>query len=334
MVWHSTETQAPEFIVVADPRFEPVRDALVAVEERLRQAPGGQNELLINATERLLAAGGKRLRPAISLLSAAIVEADPDRSISLAAGVEMLHTATLVHDDLIDEALLRRGAATLNAYSSPATTVLAGDYLFARAARLVAQTDSVRVMHLFANTLMTILNGEIDQQASRWKIDRQEYDRRIYAKTGALFVLATEAAAELGKADAESTVALVDFGRAAGMAFQIVDDILDYTGNPERTGKPVGSDLRQGLFTLPAILYSEYNPHDPYLEQLRSGKSRDPEVIQALVHAVNASDAIVSSLQEARLFVSQAQQALERLPASIYTDALHAIAHSVIDRTY
>ena len=331
---NNVDTQTPEFVLASDTRFDPIRRELAAVENRLCEIPFGQNEYLTAATERLISAGGKRLRPAISLNSAGIVLAKREAAISLAAGVEMLHTATLVHDDLIDRSLTRRGAPTLNSYNSPAATVLTGDYLFARAASLVASTGNVRVTELFANTLMVILNGEINQRTSRWKIDLGEYYDRIYAKTGALFVLATEAAAELGQADDFTTTALVEFGRSAGTAFQIVDDVLDYSGDESQTGKPVGADLHQGLFTLPSILYALAHPDDPHLNSLTSGAKRDSKTIQALVDKVRASNVVDLALDEARRYADDAQRALNNLPSSAYTAALSALTTSIVQRCY
>jgi geranylgeranyl pyrophosphate synthase len=302
------------------------------VEVRLRQVVDDQHDALTQATAHLLNAGGKRIRPAISLLTAAIFDADFDHAVSLAAAVELLHTATLVHDDLIDGALLRRGIPTLNAEWSPDATVLTGDYLFARAAGLAAQTKDVRVIDMFARTLMVIVNGEIKQKFSKGQVDRDSYYERIYAKTAAMFVLSTKAAAILGGANEASVGALGEFGRQIGMAFQIVDDVLDFVGTPDQIGKPVGSDLRQGLFTLPAICYVEAHPDDLDMNALLSGNARDRDTIPRVVAAVRASGAVDKTLQEARTFASRAQLALERLPDSVHVAALSAISHFIVDR--
>jgi geranylgeranyl pyrophosphate synthase len=313
---------------------EPIREELEAVEARLRQVPDNQEELLVVATGRLLDAGGKRVRPAMCLLAAGMFGVDFERAVSLAAGVEMLHTATLVHDDLIDDAQLRRGAPTLNADRSPSFTVLAGDYLFARAASLVARTDNVSTMDLFAKTLMVILNGEIAQRASKWQVDRQEYERRIYAKTAALFVLTTHAAAVLGGADDASTQLVIEFGRSAGMAFQIVDDVLDFIGDASRMGKLTGSDLRQGLFTLPVIYYAEAHPEDPDLITVLEAKDDNHPAIERVVRSVCNSAAVEKSLHEARGHVSAAQQAIRSFRDSVYVDALTDLAGSVVERNF
>jgi len=205
--------------------------------------------------------------------------------------------------------------------------------LFARAASLIAQTNHPRLIELFAQTLMIIVNGEIKQRFSgKGHINRDDYYERIHAKTAAMFVLATEAAATLGEADPSSLEALSEFGRQVGMAFQIVDDALDFIGMPDQIGKPVGSDLRQGLFTLPAIYYAEAHPNDPDLKALLNGNARDPGTISRVVAAVRTSGAVDETLREARVFVAQGQLALERLPPSPYAAALSAVAHYIVDR--
>jgi geranylgeranyl pyrophosphate synthase len=313
--------------------FAPVQEGLAAVEARLRQTVQDQHSSLMAASERLLNAGGKRIRPAICLMTASIFEADPDRSVSLAAAVEMMHTATLVHDDLIDGAALRRGVPTLNADWPADAIVLAGDYLFARAASLIAQTNHPRLIELFAKTLIIVVNGEIKQRFSgRGCINLDDYYERIHAKTAAMFVLATEAAATLGEADQASLEALSEFGRQVGMAFQIVDDALDFIGTPDQIGKPVGNDLRQGLFTLPALYYVQAHPDDPDVRALLDGNARDPGTISRVVVAVRTSGAVDESLREARTFVVQSQLALQRLPPSPCVEALSAVSRYIVDR--
>jgi len=266
------------------------------------------------------------------MLTANVAGADLKQALFVASGVEMLHTATLVHDDLIDGARVRRGVETLNANGRTEAAVLAGDYLFARAAHLVAQASNVRVMELFAETLMVILNGEINQHASKWLIERNGYERRIYAKTAALFVLAVQAPAVLGKMDVDQVDALVEFGRSTGMAFQMIDDILDYTGDSKVIGKPNGSDLRQGLFTLPVIYYQEIHPNDPDLQILLRTKDGSHSSVERLIESVKRSDAVERALNEAHRFASRGQRALEILPDTAFRSALSEMAVSLIQR--
>ncbi|MCP4539663.1 MAG: polyprenyl synthetase family protein [Chloroflexi bacterium] len=316
---------------IAEP-FALIQDGLRAVEERLRQIVEGQHSSLAAVTERLLNAGGKRLRPAIVLLTAGVFSADDERSVALAAAIEMLHTATLVHDDLIDGSLLRRGALTLNADWSPNAVVLAGDYLFARAAHLGAQTNNMRVMELFAQTLMTIVDGEIGQMFSPQRVSRDDYVRRIYAKTAALFVLTTEAAAVLGNADASGLLAACEYGRNVGLAFQIVDDVLDFCGSPDQMGKPIGCDLRQGLFTLPAIYYIQAHPDDPDMKALLNGGNVDRDATSRVIAAVRRSGAVDKAMQDAREFAAQAQFALQTFPDSCHVEALSLVSQYIVNR--
>ena len=320
-------------VITATEFYAPVRGPLDAVEARLRDAPLGQHEALTKATEHLLNSGGKRIRPALSLLASGVVSADFDPAVSLAAAVEMLHTATLVHDDLIDGALLRRGIPTLNANWSPDATILTGDYLFARAAGLAAKTNSVRVMGLFANTLMTIVNGEIKQKfAADGPTSHEAYFDRIYAKTASMFRLATEAAAILGDVEPEAERALGEFGRQVGIAFQIVDDVLDFVGTPDQIGKPVGSDLHQGLVTLPALYYFEQHPNHPDVKAINNGHMRDRNVIARVVAAVREAGATEAALREARAYVARAQDALASFADPPYRRALLDSADYIVNR--
>jgi geranylgeranyl pyrophosphate synthase len=325
MVGHSLKTTTTEL-------FAPIQEGLAEVETRLRQVAQGQHHSLTAATEHLLSSGGKRIRPAVTLLTAGLFATDLTPAVSLAAAIEMLHTATLVHDDLIDGALLRRGVPTLSAGWSPDLTVLMGDYLFARAAGLAAQVKDARVINLFAETLRVIVNGEIAQKFSQGCIGRDAYYERIYAKTAALFVLCTRAAAMLEGADEASLEAVSEFGRQVGLAFQIVDDVLDFVGDPGLVGKPLGSDLRQGLFTLPAIYYVQTHPDDQDVRALLNGNARDPGVIPRLVAAVRQSDAISQALREARELAARGQQALAWLPHSPHAAALAALADYIVYR--
>ena len=312
--------------------FDLVRDGLQAVEAQLRTTIPAQPEVLKVAISHLIEAGGKRLRPTLVLLAARLFDCEPEKAICLAAAIETLHTATLVHDDLIDGSILRRGILTLNAQWSPATTVLTGDYLFARAASFAAQTDSVSVLREFAHTLEVIINGELNQMfAGRGQASREAYFERIYAKTAALFALAAQTAALLGCADDAIGRDLYTFGREMGMAFQMMDDILDFTGDEARLGKPIGNDLRQGLFTLPALYYLESKPDDRDMAALLKGSHND-WLVGRVAQAIRASGAIEAARCEAETYVARAQAALMRLPDNDYRRALAAMADYVIRR--
>lgn len=285
------------------------------------------------ALNHLLSSGGKRVRPAVVLLTGGMLGGEQDDLITLAAAIELLHTATLVHDDLIDDSLLRRGISTLNARWNPATTVLTGDFIFSRAANLAAELESLRLQRMFANTLSTIVNGEITQLFTEsGDISREQYDYRIYSKTGSLFELAASAAALLSKCDEDVIEYARGFGNAIGMAFQIVDDLLDYTGEQVTVGKPVGSDLRQGIITLPAIYYLESNPDDPLISKLQARMPIENGDVDRLVNLIRASGAIELAARDAQDYVDQGLDYLSRLPRNSQQAALGELSRYIVNR--
>lgn len=285
------------------------------------------------ALEHLLAAGGKRVRPTLGLLVGNMLGAPLEKLVTLGAAVELLHTATLVHDDLIDGALLRRGMPTLNARWSPPATVLTGDFLFARAAKLAADTDHLPLMKLFSETLATIVNGELTQMfTSRGLINRENYYKRIYAKTASLFEMTSRAAAMVSPASEETIEAMRDFGYQIGVAFQIVDDILDFVGEQSAVGKPLGSDLLNGLVTLPAIYYAESNPNDPDVQSLPNGGWTNNENMTRLVENIRASGAAKLAMREAEQHVDRALARLEAFEPCAERDALENLARYIVDR--
>lgn len=314
--------------------FTSVQDQLQFVEQRIRGQAGEEHHPdLRSALDHLLAAGGKRIRPTLGLLVGNMLGAPEEKLITLGASVELLHTATLVHDDLIDGALLRRGMPTLNARWSPAATVLTGDFLFARAAKLAAETDYLPLMKLFSETLATIVNGELTQMFSaRGVIERDNYYQRIYAKTASLFEMSALAAAMVATEDEDTRQAMRTFGYEVGMAFQIVDDILDFTGEQSAVGKPIGSDLLNGLVTLPAIYYAEEHPEDPDVLSLPGGGWKDTDCVQRLVDGIRKNAAIEKAMEEARQAVDRALHALEDAPACPERDALENLAKFIVDR--
>ena len=315
--------------------FTPVQPAIQLVEERMRaQADLDTHPDLRAALDQLIEAGGKRVRPTIVLLAGNMLGADQEKLVTLGAALEMLHTATLVHDDLIDSALLRRGMPTLNSKWSPAATVLTGDFLFARAARLASEIDNIRLMQRFAETLAIIVNGELTQLFSaRGLISRQNYYTRIYAKTASLFEMAGLSAGMVGTGDESIQAALKTYGYETGMAFQIVDDVLDFSGEQEVVGKPLGSDLLHGLVTLPAIYYAETHPEDRDVEALRRGDWQDGASMIRLVESIRRSEAVQFALQEAAEYVERALKALAAFPISVEREALADLARYIIDRT-
>ncbi len=313
--------------------FDLVRDDLPEVEARMRRGPDGGSSRLEGAIELLLKSGGKRLRPTLVLLAGRMLSGDRESLVNLAASVEMLHTATLVHDDLIDGSLVRRGLPTLNAQWTAGATVLTGDYVFARAAHLAAQIGSLPLMEQFARTLMVIVQGEITQIFREGQADpRQAYYDRIYAKTASLFEMATQGAAMLSRVNGDGLEAMRRFGYHLGMAFQIVDDTLDFIGNEAQVGKPVGSDLRQGLITLPTLCYVERQERPELLAALQAGRL-SPSEVAPLVEAVRRSGAVELAMQEARHTAAVAESFLAGMPETPERAALYQAARYVVDRT-
>lgn len=288
---------------------------------------------LFSAIDALISAGGKRLRPTVLLLVGRMIGAEIEALTIMAAAVELLHNATLIHDDLLDGALFRRGVSTLNAQWPTATTVLMGDYAFSRAAKLASQTGSARAMRKFAETLSIIVNGEITQMFSDARsISRENYFQRIYAKTASLFEAASGVAAILSNANEEIIESAIGFGRNLGMAFQIVDDVLDFTGEQATVGKPVASDLRHGTVTLPAIYYLEANPDCPDMKAFLNGGRADEKQIARLVDVIRTSGSVRQSLDEARRFVDRSFEFLEAFPDGIERQALRELGQYIVDR--
>jgi geranylgeranyl pyrophosphate synthase len=319
------------------PILELIHEDLERVERKMREVSSIEYEQLRATLDYLLGSGGKRLRPALVLLASKFYPADAGKVASLAAAVETLHTATLVHDDLIDNAFLRRGNPTLNALWNSAATVLTGDYLFARAAGFAAETESVRVVSIFAQTLMTICNGELNQSFSAdWgqptATAREYYYQRIYSKTASLFAASAEAGAVLSGAPEPEVQTLRGYGYNLGMAFQIVDDILDFAGNEGDLGKPIGSDLRQGIVTLPVIHFLQAHPEDETVTRVLSSRNKRDDEVRSVVEMIKESGAIESSMAEAKRFAAKSHDALSILPHNDYRQAMLDLADFVVER--
>ncbi|MCW5873638.1 MAG: polyprenyl synthetase family protein [Anaerolineales bacterium] len=312
-----------------------VQAQLPEVEERMRRVADGYHPELAYALEQLLNSGGKRVRPTVTLLVAGMLNAPHQHAVTVAAAVEMLHTATLVHDDLIDGATLRRGEPTLNALWNSAATILAGDFLFSQAAWLGSQAESVEVMQMFAKTLSIIVNGEVNQLFTRNTFPtREEYNQRIYAKTASMFELAAKAPAHLAGVFPQYGELLNTYGNSVGMAFQVVDDVLDFSSDESTLGKPAASDLRHGLFTLPTLYYLESKPNDERMQVLLAGEVLEDEQMELLISDIRQSGAVQQAHEEAHRYVRLAQEALLPMPACAERDALGELAEYVVQRLH
>jgi len=316
------------------PWLDAVQQDLQEVERLLERVTTVEYPPLTLLLQHTLLNKGKRLRPALVLLAASFHNYRREVLLPTAAAVELLHTATLVHDDLIDNARSRRGSPTLNTLTSERATVLVGDYLFAQSAILAVTCQNIRAIQSFSRALATICDGELREVLTAGVLTntKEDYYLRIESKTAALFSTATETGGILSDAPESACQALQEYGHSLGMAFQIVDDVLDFVGDEREMGKPVGNDLRQGTLTLPAIQLMEMYPHDNTLADLFGDPADGEEKVRRVVEMVVNSPAVERCYAEARRFVSQAQAALQPLPDNQYRRAMMELAEYVVGR--
>ncbi|HOT91004.1 MAG TPA: polyprenyl synthetase family protein [Anaerolineae bacterium] len=312
-----------------------LRDELHTVRTIMLEIQHHLPPVIAPALIALIHSGGKRLRPALTLLSAYMFGGDIQAAIPLAAAIEMLHTATLIHDDLIDNAALRRGTPTLNATWTPAATVLSGDVAFAWAAQLATRSQNLRLVQRFAETLAIICNGELRQMfADHTQLpDETAYYERIFAKTASLFALATESGALLAHRPEADVQRMNTFGKLLGEAFQIVDDVLDFMGDETALGKPVGTDLRQGILTLPVLRYGQQHPEDTRILAMLSSHP-DEALVHALAADLRRSDAAEWAMHEADKRAAAARALLAVYPETPYRQAMEEIAAFAVQRQY
>lgn len=315
--------------------FQSIQEDLPEVERFIQSLASADTPWLSELLRYILRPGGKRLRPALTLMAGQFYDYDRQCLLNMAAATELLHTATLVHDDTIDRADFRRGVSTVNARWDGNVAVLAGDYLFAQSAVLAASTGSMRVVQLFARTLMTIVSGEMEQQKSAfvWNQPRESYYQRIARKTASLFAMATESGAVLSGAPEPSIQALTTYGHNLGMAFQIIDDILDFMGEQQEMGKPVGGDLINGTVTLPALLYMEYFPEDNAIQKLLEEPGDNGNAAQA-IDSIRNSIAIPEAYKVAGEFCEEARKSLSVLPSQGPRDALLTLTEYIVKRSH
>lgn len=319
--------------------FSAVAEDLHKVEQALLSVAEVEHAPISALLRHVLQTEGKRIRPALVLLSGKLGDYDLERLVPLATAVELLHTATLVHDDVIDNSHTRRGVPTLNALVSSRATILIGDYLFAQSAVFATKSNNLRVMDLFSRTLAKICDGELRNVSSSndWRKTRAEYYRTIEAKTAALFVAATQSGAILANLPEHEIQAISTYGYNVGVAFQVVDDILDFIGDEREMGKPVGSDLRQGTVTLPAMYLIESFPNDGVLAGLFDESVDDAERerrVRRIVEMVVSSQAIELAREEALSFVREAKDALNALSDNAHRRSLLELADYIVERTY
>lgn len=293
-----------------------------------------QMEKPVKSMLRTSLRGGKRLRPAVVILCGRLFEIPRTKMHRLAAAVEVLHSATLIHDDLVDNAALRRGRKTIHTVWPVGAAVLAGDYLLAQSVSLVAQLDNPGVLKILADTLYTMSAGEIDYHYSQRDRKRREvYFESINAKTASLFAGAMEMIGVLAHAEASKATDLRNFGHEFGVAYQIVDDVLDIISDKKSLGKPVGSDLAQGIVTLPVICYLGRRENERVLNKILSGKGNTKD-IQATIKLIRESGAIDDALDEAKAHARKSRAALAKLPAKKARRVLLELVDYVTERRH
>lgn len=315
--------------------YGPVQEDLRLVEDTFDRIKHVENfPALAKMLAHVLGGSGKRVRPAIALLAGKFGYYNPELHVPLAASIELLHTATLVHDDVIDASPSRRGRATANHLFNNAASVMLGDYMFAHASELISRTDNTAVVRLFSHTLMAIAGGELHQDLSAYEYsaDTLKYFARIEGKTASLFATSAEAGAMVARCSDADREALRLYGLNVGMAFQVVDDILDFNGDEEEMGKPIGSDLLQGTLTLPSLLLMERYPKDNPIKKAFRTKKPKPEYVAEAVQMVVNSDILGEVHNVARDFRDKAVAALDGFPHSEAKSSLEDIADYMLER--
>jgi all-trans-nonaprenyl-diphosphate synthase len=316
--------------------FAPVEADLDQLVENLKQLVGARNPILYDAAEHLFQAGGKRMRPAIVFLLSRAISGDGDisaRHRRLAEITEMIHTASLFHDDVVDEADMRRGVETVNYRFGNRIAIQAGDFMFAQASWYLANLDSLPVVKLLSEVIKDFAEGEIQQGLSSFDTDVsiESYLEKSYYKTASLIANSAKAAGVLSDVSADLQEDLYQFGRGVGLAFQVVDDILDFTGTTDALGKPAGADLKSGNLTAPVLFAME---EKPYLQVLIERELTEPGDLEEAIALINNSQGIARSRALAESFSAQALQRLEKLSSSPSKQALVELTDYIIKRLY
>ncbi len=316
--------------------FSPVEADLRLLSENLIELVGTRHPILSAAAEYLFGAGGKRVRPAIVLLMSRATMLDEDitpRHRRLAEITEMIHTASLVHDDVVDEAQMRRGVPTVHSLFDNRVAILAGDFLFAQASWHLANLDHLEVVKLLSEVIMNFAAGEIQQGVTRFdtSITFETYLDKSYYKTASLLANSSKAAGLLSGVSQETVDHMYGYGRHWGLAFQIVDDILDFTGSAETLGKPAGSDLKSGNLTAPVLFAMEENP---FLEELIKSRFELDGDLDKAIALIQDSQGIKRSRELAAYHANKAVEHISELPASESQQALINMTDYVLNRLY
>lgn len=302
------------------------------IEKRLQS-----NIVLINQLGHyIINSGGKRLRPILLLLSAKALGYQESKHIHIAAIIEFIHTATLLHDDVVDSSKKRRGNDTANAIWGNEAAVLVGDFLYSRAFQMMVAINSMRIMDILANVTNTIAEGEVLQLLNCNDPDTTEkrYLDIIQFKTAKLFAAASQLGAVLTQSTDELEISMTNYGMHLGTAFQLIDDVLDYSSTSEEMGKNVGDDLAEGKPTLPLIRAMTVGVKQQADIIYNAIRNNGHDNIEAVINAIESTDAIAYTANKAREEADKAITMLQNVPESPYRDALYALAEFSINRTY
>ncbi len=310
---------------------------LEAVEGIIHQYLTSPVGVIPNLAQHLIDAGGKRIRPLITLAAARLLGGGGDGPRKLAAAVEFIHSATLLHDDVVDVSSMRRGKKAANIVWSNSASVLVGDFLFARSFNLMVETGDIQVLDILARAASVIAEGEVMQLAAANDAEttRERYMEIVAAKTAALFAAAARSGAVAAGRPGPEAAALETYGRELGLAFQLVDDALDYGGATAAMGKNTGDDFREGKVTLPVIFARDAGDEAErgFWRRVVGGERTDDDFHRA-VALVKRHDAIARTIDAAREHAGKARDALKKLPANAYREALEALPDFVVERAY
>lgn len=309
---------------------------MLAVDAMIRRRLESDVGLIRQIAEHIIAGGGKRLRPALVFLAAGATGYRGEHHVELAAVIEFIHTATLLHDDVVDESDLRRGRKTANAEFGNAASVLVGDFLYSRAFQMMVGVRSMRVMEVLSNATNAIAEGEVLQllNAHNFAISEANYLEIIRRKTAKLFEAAAQLGAILGEAGDDLERGLARYGMHLGTAFQLIDDVLDYFGDATHTGKNLGDDLNEGKATLPLIYVMQRGSRE-HAELVRSAiKQGGREGFKAVLDAVHSTGALEYVRDRARDEARSAREAIAALPSSNYRDSLLELSNFAVERDY
>lgn len=314
--------------------FASIQADLDQVDATFQERATSGLTILNSASMYALGSQGKRLRTAITLLSAKFNNYRFKKLLLLSVAFEMVHLATLIHDDIVDEANTRRGKPTVNALWGDKIAILLGDYYFAKTAGLIADIEDSRIDHLFSDTVATVCEGSILEMRTAGCIDLtvESYYEKIKHKTAYLIAACSRGGAILSQASDEEIELLSSYGMNLGITFQIIDDILDYTQDQSTIGKPVGNDLRQGVITLPLIYALQDTNHQHKIHDILNSQVKKEDDIQEVVNWVTSGSGIQRALQDAHVYASQARDALYHFPASSNRDILDELIDFVVVR--